>query len=409
MKSKCRRAIAFFLVLTLIAVLCLSCGHKRQGGPVVITLGFMSDYTGPGAMALRTLNLAMNDFVRHINEDDPIPGVQIRLVAFDARFDPARDVPGYDWCRGRGAELIITPQHTTPDILKPFAERDKVPIFTWSSTASMLEPPGWVFCVGPTFYDLATTITKWLSEQWPHYDTRVPKIGAFGWAVSNNLDFVRAIKDFCQAHPDLFEYVGDSIMPAGTMSYGFGAIDKLKGCDYIFTTDVNAGSVSFLEGFLGHGYKTTWVSTDSFASGKGLYLDAVGWKGMDGTLTLFPTRWWNETTPIVELAEELVHKYHPGEADDLIYQGIGYVGSFHGMYCFFDILRQAIAEVGAENFDGQAFYNAAAKFTAHYEGYREWGYNETKRYLFSDLAAYKWSAENKDLVRVADWLPLIPE
>jgi hypothetical protein len=76
------------------------------------------------------------------------------------------------------------------------------------------------------------------------------------------------------------------------------------------------------------------------------------------------------------------------------------------MYCFFDILRQAIAEVGAENFDGQAFYNAAAKFKAHYDGYPEWGYSETKRYLLSDVLAYKWSAQVGDLVRVSDWIPV---
>jgi ABC-type branched-subunit amino acid transport system substrate-binding protein len=406
MKNKCRKVIAFFLVLMLIAVLCLSCGQKEEGERVVIKLGFMNDYTGPGAAAMLPITFAIDDLVRHINEEDPIPGVKVKLVTFDARFDPARDVPGYDWCKEQGANVIITPQHTTPDILKPFAERDKVPIFTWASTTNMLEPPGWVFCVGPTFYDLAMTLVRWLSEQWPDYETSIPKIGAFGWAVSNNVDAVRAIKDFCQAHPNLFEYVAEAIVPAGTTAYPRSAIEKLKGCDYVFTSDVNAGSVSFLTDFLGRGYRTTWVSTESFASGRGLYLDAVGWKGLDGTLTLHTTRWWNEPTPIVELAEELVHKYRPEKAKNLIHQGLSYVGSFHGMYCFLEILRQAIAEVGAENFDGQAFYDAATKFKAHYDGYPEWGYSETKRYLFSDVLAYKWSADAGDLVRISDWIPV---
>lgn len=89
-----------------------------------------------------------------------------------------------------------------------------------------------------------------------------------------------------------------------------------------------------------------------------------------------------------------------------MYQGLSYIGSIHGLYFYFDLLREAIEEVGAENLDGQAVYNTAIKFKTTYEGFREWGYTETKRVVMTHAAGYEWSAEAGDLVRVSDWMPI---
>ena len=70
-------------------------------------------------------------------------------------------------------------------------------------------------------------------------------------------------------------------------------------------------------------------------------------------------------------------------------------------------MKQATEEVGAENFDGQAFYDAAVKYKTAWEGYPEWGFGETKRYLINDVQIFEWSAEADDLVRVSDWMPIV--
>jgi hypothetical protein len=44
-----------------------------------------------------------------------------------------------------------------------------------------------------------------------------------------------------------------------------------------------------------------------------------------------------------------------------------------------------------------------------WEGRPQWGYTETHRYIVGAVEAYEWSAERKDLVRVADWLPLVEQ
>ena len=79
------------------------------------------------------------------------------------------------------------------------------------------------------------------------------------------------------------------------------------------------------------------------------------------------------------------------------------------MYAILDIVRLTVEEVGAENFDGQAFYNAAVKYETTLEGCPEWSFSETKRVLQVYNQGYEWSAEAQDLVKKTDWMPSVTE
>jgi hypothetical protein len=82
------------------------------------------------------------------------------------------------------------------------------------------------------------------------------------------------------------------------------------------------------------------------------------------------------------------------------------------MIAIFEVLQQAIQKVGAENFDGQAFLDAAIDYkttSALWQGYPQWGFSQTKRYLVDHNLIYEFSAEAQDLVRISDWLPQIKE
>ena len=126
--------------------------------------------------------------------------------------------------------------------------------------------------------------------------------------------------------------------------------------------------------------------------------------------------WWGEgdSYPFIKLAEEILHRYHSaGEADEIIYRGgCSYLGTGQTLYAILEVVKAAVEEVGAENFDGQAYYNAALKYKLSspvWKGYTQWGFSQTKRYWQDDEMIYKWSAEAKDLVRISDWVPLVTE
>ncbi|MBM3302557.1 MAG: hypothetical protein FJY85_21725, partial [Deltaproteobacteria bacterium] len=135
--------------------------------------------------------------------------------------------------------------------------------------------------------------------------------------------------------------------------------------------------------------------------------DLCGWARLDGTLTGSVSLTWHEETPIVDLAEKLLRTYRSGRANEIMRASHSYVGACQQVVSILDILRVAVEEVGAENFDGQAFYNAATKYHTSgsiWEGYPEWGFSETKRNLVDNICVYKFDAQTESLVRVSDWL-----
>jgi hypothetical protein len=138
----------------------------------------------------------------------------------------------------------------------------------------------------------------------------------------------------------------------------------------------------------------------------------IGWDAADGYLSTAPAGWWTQPSPVISQAKELLQRYRAGQASDIMASGNTYQGGMQASYVILEILRDAIAEVGAENIDGQAIYNAAVKYKTEgtiWEGRPQWNFSETQRYLVHAVEIYEWNAENKDLVRVADWQTLIEQ
>jgi len=408
-----RRVIASLLVLVLIAALCFGCAKKAEE-EMVITIGEMTDLTGPASPAIISLHYALEHMVKYYNEEGLIPGVKFDIVSWDTKYDPARDLPGYDWVRERGAELIVAVPPPTGVALKSFADIDKFPIVSLSTNMPMLEPPGWIFAMSNPHFMMMKTFLKWISEEDPDFPTDRPaKIGLVGWSEPAIIEDHRAVAEYCQDHPDKFEYVCHYIVPFGTLSWS-GEVEKLKDCDYIEAKGFPTGAI--INEFINKGYRTNSkgiFDVGTAASYRGFLVDQCGWERLDGLLTPNMSLMWNEPTPLVNLAKELLHTYQPDKAKEWIYAGLAYVGGILNLVATFQILEQAIEEVGAENFDGQAFYDAAIKYKTGgplWEGYPSgWGFSETKRYLADHVAIYQFSAEAEDLVWIGGWVPLVLE
>jgi hypothetical protein len=248
-------------------------------------------------------------------------------------------------------------------------------------------------------------LLTWISGNHWDYAKGVPEIGFTGWSEAGGIEVAAAMKEYCQAHPDEFDWIGSYLAPLGTMTWA-GEIEKLKNCDYVGSFVNPLGYL--LNGFRDRGYGATFIDIGTAPSFQGFFADLCGWGRLDGTLTGSVSATWNEQTPIVDLAKELLRRYRPGQAEEIMRASHSYVGSCQQVVSILDILRAVVEEVGAENFDGQAFYNAAVKYQTSgsmWEGYPKWGFSETKRYLVDHIRVYKFDAETESLVRVSDWLP----
>jgi len=410
MSHKGKIAIAFFMVLTLVATLCLSCAEEEEGGKVTITIGEMTDLTGPGSPAVLSGHYCLEDMVRYYNEEGLVPGVEFKLISWDTKFDPSREVPGYDWLRGRGADLVISVIPQSGIILKPFADKEKFPLVSLSTDPAMLESPGWLFSPSNTTAAMMKTLLKWISENHWDYSKGVPKIGLYGWTEAATHQMEKAMEEYCQAHSDNFGWVDGFFAPMGTMTVG-GEIEKLKDCNYVCVPGFPFAQ--FITEFRARGYEAAFIDAGVAGPYVGFFVDRCGWEVLDGLLTAQPTLWWNESTIMVNQAKEVLHRYRPEQAEEVMYAGNGYVGMWTELAATFEILQNAIAQVGAENFNNQAFYDAAVKYKTAgplWEGHPEWGFTQTKRYLIDHIVVYEFSAEAEDLVQVSDdWLPLVLE
>jgi hypothetical protein len=413
MKHVWKRVTALCLgTLLVVSAVSIGCGEAEEGGKRVIVIGHLTDVTGPAGPALVPLAYGVEDTVRYYNENDLIPGVELKVVNYDTKYDTARDIPGYEWVRERGAQIIITPLSSTAEVLKPFLERDQVVLFACASTRTLVEDPGWIFCKDPPQSAWIKALLKWISEEHWDYEGegRKPKVGAVGWLEYSHMDIDEGIKEYCDAHPDKFEYVGGYLSPMATATWS-GEIAKLMNCDYVYPGSTGIGIVSFVNQFRDLGGKATFISCAPLVAFIGLMLDGCGWDRMDGTLTGAMLSWYEPTVAFGELAKDLLYEYHPDEAADVERSGTGYLGGYDPMHLILDILREAIEEVGVDQFDTQAFYDTAVNFSITYEGLPEVSFakHQDPRWANDYTQIWEWSAQAEDIVMLADWTPLVTE
>jgi ABC-type branched-subunit amino acid transport system substrate-binding protein len=412
-KCKCKMAVVFLLVLVMLVPLSLSCGGGGGGGKVTIHIGQLTDFTGASSPALKQITFITEDMIRYYNDENIIPGVKLKLDAYDTQFDPSRYSLGYDWCKQKGDDVIITIIADAPLMLKPFAARDKIVLAAMAGSPEMFTPPGWVFSFSSANEDSAKILLHWIvGNDWPDKGQGTPKIGILGWDDTQSTSVANAVEAYLNAHPDEYGYVGRITTPVGTMTFTSEA-KRLKdeGCDYVAVVS-GAMFAALLRDLRAAGSQATLLDCEGgMGSFQRTYVQQVGWDMLDGQYSTANSFYWTDTAnPIVQLATTLVHKYHSaGEAQDIIASGNSYVGPAFMMTGILEVLQQAVKNVGAENFNGQAYYDAALNYkttSSIWAGCPGFSFSQTRRKLMdhSLITAYK-SGDVKDYVTISDWLP----
>jgi len=408
MRKGAKLAVLLLAVIILVGGLATGCGGNGEEGKTTIVFGHLTDLTGVASTNLSTISLALDANVRYINEENPIPGVEIKVVRWDTMYDTSRAIPGYYWLKDHGADVIYTEMPEMAEPLVPFVEKDKTVVVCHPGTAVLANALSWVFCINPTSSSQMRSMMKYIGDNWDYSSMqRRPKIGTAGWSTPYGND-VKLGAEYCLDYPDKYDYVGSYMAPAGTVTWS-GEVEKLKGCDYIVLTTPGAlQPATFAAEYVARGYSTTWLGLDSLCAFWDFMVESVGSKNIEGSLIgqWLPLAVYK--TPVVDHLIELAHKYYPDDADRLIYANNGFVGGGSGTYYILECLRACIEEVGPENFDGQAFFNTAIKWRPHWEGYPEdVGWSQDDRLSSRWQMIYEWSDNIDNFEVLSDWLEVI--
>ncbi len=369
--------------------------QQQEQEDVVITIGNLSDLTGVSANAMELIDKALEDLVRFYNEQGLIPGVELKVITYDGQYDPARAIPGYEWLRERGADLIWTPAPPSAVTLKSRADEDQFMLFVSAANLDELMPAGYTFSVGTMPEFQAYTLLDWLANNDWDYATNGPaKIGAAGWADNYLTSLFEAVDEYASVHPDQFEWVAGHLTDFG-FTWG-PEVESLKDCDYVIVPNP---MTNFVKEYRDAGHTAKFLGTDNHAAFMGMVSDADLWDEIDGMLMIRSTKWWNEEGAIIDLTKKLLYEYRPDEAEDIMAKGVGYI-AMANLYQVLTIIQKAAETVGPDNLDSQALYKAAQDFSLMVDGIDRFGFAENKRYSTNYYGMYLADGATKDLIRV---------
>ncbi len=373
---------------------------------VVITIGNLSDLTGPASSAMDKINNALTDMVEYYNEENLIPGVELKIETYDSQWDPSRDIPGYEWLKNRGSDVIWTSVVPSVVSLRSKVDKDEFPLFAVSATIDVLMPPGYAFSVGTIPQHDAYTLLKWIAENDWDYETNGPaKIGGASWNEGYTNVVFDAMKDYAEAHPEQFEFVG-GLLTDFTFVWG-PQIEELKDCDYVWTP----GPMHiFVKDYRAAGYDAKFLGSDPISAFMGMIDREELWEEIDGMLFIRGSRWWTEEKgKIIDLTRKLLFENHSGEAEDIMRSGVGYLATSQ-MYQLCNIIRNTAEKVGPENVNSQTIYDATVTYTESIDGLDRYSFDDTKRCSTNYYVVYEVRSEGENLFRAdPDWLPMVLE
>ncbi len=374
--------------------------------PVVITIGNLTDKTGPASNGTSVVDMALEDMVAHFNNEGFIAGVELKIISYDTEYDPARDIPGYEWLKERGSDLFFSPVPSSPVTVKPRLEKDKMVLFSIAATREAFVPPGYVFSPGNTLGSNAIyTILKWITENDPDFPKDRPaRIGGAFWTEAYGQELLGAAERYVKAHPEQFEWEG-GFLTSFTFTWG-PEVEELKDCDYLLAPILLH---NFIKEYRSAGYTAKFICTDAHMAFLQQIRDAGIWDQIDKTLLVRPSKWWTDEGQLIDLTKEILQTYRADEADEIIQMGTGYL-TIQQMYVMFELIAETVKAVGAENFDSQALYDIAQSFSVTIDGIENDSFSETKRTSTNYMRIYEVRAADEDFFSVGpEWVPVVSE
>ncbi|MFO8102442.1 MAG: ABC transporter substrate-binding protein [Dehalococcoidia bacterium] len=404
--------ISVSLLLFLLAALCACGGDNGTGEPtptattepvedVEVIIGNLTDLTGVSSPAQQVINYALEDLVNYFNDEDLIPGVELKIVEYDTQFEPSNDIPGYELLKRKGVDLIITGVTSAPMTLKPRVNEDQMLLFPLSGNATTLEPPGYVFSPASLPEHEAMTLLKWIAENRWDYESKGPAvIGGASWKEPNGEAFMGSAEAYAKAHPDQFEWEGAYFTE---VKFNWAPeVEALMDCDYLFIPNPMS---TFVKQYREAGGQGNFIGNGPHFAFLNVIDDANLWDEIDGMLVVTPTKWWGEDGELVDLREKLLYASHSESKAEEIKRMGGAYNAMDNIYIIIDIIRRTAEKYGPQNINSETLYETAKSYSLVIDGVERYSYGETKRYAANYYRIYEASEEDEQYIQTNDeWL-----
>lgn len=325
-----------------------------------ISVGFLTDLTGPAAGIGTPVTMGLNHYVRYVNEDkDGIDGHPIKLVCVDTKYQIAEYVSGYERLRQiEGTPCVIVLGSGGSAAVRPLCCRDKmVALVTPELMALFPDEGSWVFTPIPSYGGEYRASLRWLKEEFWKGE-RPPRIAMHIIDAIPGYSGANAIKIGLQdvGWQDAVVCVNWSAPTATDLSTQILEI-KASNPDIVNVMQTFGPSIVFYKQMRDLGLVP---GPTIFSAGTEMFsLGVYELEASTDIITQSAFALWEETeVPGIRLARHLSSKYEEEE----IYAGFDYFWGFSQGMVLEEGLRRAVENVGYENLTPTALKEALETF-----------------------------------------------
>ena len=400
------RVVSLLLMAALLAVLpgIVGCGADSGAGTKEIVLGFQSDLTGPASGAVIDLYKGFVDYLSM--QQDLLQGLRTKIITWDTRSDATRNIPGYMWLKGQGAQLMIYLAGVDRLLLADDFAKDEMPAIG-SQGVETLQGHSWTWSLMATPEVQGETAMQFVLDNWK--GTGKPKVGHAGIsAFYISAATQRGIDRFMENHPGELDWQGYEKGPYGNTAWAV-EVSKLKRCDYIYCSMVGPGTASFVNQARAGGYTGKLLSgIEAFPGFWHMVRAVVPADQLYGCYYAHYMAWWSDPAPFITEQKEWLEKHRPGEAEDLMAR-TGYPSGWALALWLTDALVRAIEAVGVDLVDKYAIRDALVTTDLEVPGWGNvWRVTPDNNICAWAQRFYMWDIPTSDWIAASGWITPSP-
>jgi len=379
-------------------------------GTTTVKLALLVPLSGPASAGYLPAVAWYEAYVDYLNDENPVPGVEFEVIKYDTMLGTEAAIPAYQWAKGQGAKFIAYADSTTTESLADTAEAEKFPIINVVGTAIASESD-YVFNNTLEFNQYTAGFAKWLEETWDYTGMgRNPKVGAFGWNMSFGIDHAKGVKDYCEANPDKFDWIGSELAPYGTTTWS-AEVNNLSTCDYIVVGAFAGGVSSFIKEFRDAGYDGKFVFDDASVSFiNNVYLLVLTPDELEGSIwTSFNHYLSYDPSALGDILNDTVLPDYAGDQATLMASNPWasesfVIGGIAAMEAWRDAIAQLESDQEVSDIDGEILYNSLTSLHVDITGYPTIGWSTTSPILFNAIRVYTFDQNISDFLKLSDWI-----